>query len=126
MSTTIIRQPEELDKLLRGSGLRFALELDELGPANGAWEKRLRKEYDECGCAAGAIGLLVGIAVGAFVMGSLSATWWQVSLSAVISGIGLMICAKLLRVSVSRSKLQVIVREIQARVKQQRSNCRDT
>jgi hypothetical protein len=76
MKLHIVREPEELEFLLQRTGARFELASAQLGPDNSLWQERLRKEHDECGCSAGAIGLLIGAVMGATSAWLATLSWW--------------------------------------------------
>lgn len=105
-SEIAIRRASDLRILLSQPNVRFKLSIDALGADNELWEERLRKDHGECGCSAGALGLLAGLAIGA--AGALLAAlpWWCVSLLSIGTGLAGLVLAKTLRQAAAKGRLR--------------------
>jgi len=114
MKHYIIRQPKDLELLLQDDNLHFELAIDQLGLDNSFWQEELSKEYDECGCDAGAIGLLVGLAIGVAIAWLAMLSWWQIVGAGVLTGALSLVIAKMTRLAIARSRLESFIGQIQS------------
>ena len=54
----------------------LTLDLQELGASREEVERRIQSDYNECGCAAGTVGMLGGLAVSLVLVLPLAVPWW--------------------------------------------------
>jgi len=119
MTHVVLETPEDLRVLMLPKKSSFKLAISSLGAENAAWEERLRRDYDECGCTAGTMGLIAGLTAGATAAWFLGLVWWQCLTSGIAVGLLCLALAKTIRLSLARNGIRRSIAQIDELVRRQ-------